>query len=133
MFGDVAVVRRDGKASLYPLGDPAGHVPGIPPGRLERLGGHARARPQPAVEDHPAVAGDALGIRRQALELDVPAALDEPGLAFVGLADIDELDLPAGQQVGDAVGIELVLGMREDAQDRAFARGAARSAPAAGV
>jgi hypothetical protein len=85
------------------------------------------------VEHHPAAAGDALGVRGQALELDVPAAVDEPGLAFVGLADVDELDLTAGQQLGDAVGIELVLGVGEDAQERAFARGAARSAPAAGV
>ena len=133
MLRDVAVVGRDGKALLYPFGDPAGHVPGIPPRGAERLRGHSRARSQPAVEDHPTVAGDGLRVRRQALELDVPAAFNEPGLALVRLADVDELDLPASQQVGDAVGVELVVGVREDAQDRAFARGAARSAPAAGV
>jgi uncharacterized protein YndB with AHSA1/START domain len=62
VVGDVSVVGGERQPALDPLGDAAGHVARVVPRGPERLSGHARARPEAAVEDDGSLAIDRLGL-----------------------------------------------------------------------
>jgi hypothetical protein len=48
-----------------------------------------------------------VGLGGQTIEAEVPRPLDAAGLVLVGLADVDQLDLAALQEIGHPLGGEL--------------------------
>jgi hypothetical protein len=70
-------------------------------GAPEGLGGHRRAAAAAAVEDDRPVAVDRLDLGAQLGQLDEPVAGDPARFVLLGLADVDQLDVAAGEQLSD--------------------------------
>ena len=96
----MAVFRLQRQASSLPIQDSARHIVGIETGLAQCSGGHRRARPAAAVEDDGTLPGDRVHLGRELRELYQPPLGDPAGLVFVGLADVNQLHLPGGQELG---------------------------------
>jgi hypothetical protein len=113
VLGDVPAVGHQRQAVVVPERQATLQRPRVPARAAEGLCGERRAGAEAAREDDGTVAIDRLGLRCEPLELDVPRALDAPGLPLVGLPDVDELDLVRAQSLGELFGSDLQVGRGE--------------------
>src|SRR4051794_15466787 len=93
--------------------DPARHRDGVVAGCAKRLRRHRRAHAEAALEDHARVAGDAVRLRREVLELDVSRAGDPARVPLVRLAHVDQQRLAVVQQLGGILDADLDLRVLE--------------------
>src|SRR4051794_10917425 len=98
---DLAVERE---AARLPGEDAAGQRVRLVAGAAERVRGHRRAPADTADEHDRRVAVDARRLDGDRRERDMTRAGDPPGVPFVLLAHVDQLDGTGALQLGDLVG-----------------------------
>ena len=103
-LGDETAGRDHRKPVAVPGEEATGHIVCVESRVLEGLGGHRRTCAATTVEDDRNFAIDLARSGRQLRELDVLALRDPSGCPLVSLANVDQLDLGAREQLGDLRG-----------------------------
>src|SRR5947209_1097379 len=109
VVGHLAALRHHREPAVVPQRQSPAQRPRVPARGPEGLRRQRRPRAQAAREDDRPVARDGVGLRGQALHLDVARGLDAARLPLVGLAYVDEDDVAGVHPLDKLLGLDLQL------------------------